>query len=81
MHEQRSSRDYHESDDLNPVLSPRKIQASNAIWIRIVLLMTLDSVAESERKEWFNSVNATAVFTTASQTTIPQLSKLSLGNP
>ena len=47
----------------------------------MVLLMTLNSVAENVRKVWFQRVKVTAVFTTASQPIISPPVKSSLGGP
>jgi len=48
-------------------------QARIAIWISIVLLMMLDSTADSICSVIFHSVNAKAVLITASQMITPQL--------
>lgn len=61
--------------------SPRNTQPRTATWTSIVLLITLDSTAESTWKDWFQSVNASAVFTTASQRTIAQLVREMAGSP
>ncbi len=46
----------------------------------IVLLITLDSIAESVRSVKFQSVNASAVLITASHRIITQLLRFKLGN-
>ena len=62
-------------------VSPKKIQASTAIWNNIVLLIMLDSMADNVRKLRFQRVNATALLTTANQMMIPQLFRDKLGIP
>jgi hypothetical protein len=55
-----------------PSGSPRNSHASTAIWMSMVLLMTLDSVAESRRSVAFQRVKAKAELTAANHSTIAQ---------